>query len=192
MNYLAHIYLSGNNKNVQLGNFMGDFVKGNGLNVYDHDIQKGILLHRKIDSYTDQHPIVTDLNKFLNPTFSKFSPIILDMYFDYFLAKNFSTFSHNLGLRLFTYKFNVHLLRNYPILPEKIKRFVFHFVFTNRLYQYQHIQGLSNSLLIMSKYKNASINPTNSINFLQLHEDYLFENFKIFFNDIQHYVMEME
>ena len=57
MNYLAHIYLSGANRKVAVGNFIGDFVKGNSYDIYPLSFQKGILLHREIDHFTDTHPI---------------------------------------------------------------------------------------------------------------------------------------
>lgn len=58
MNYLAHIFLSGSNRKVQLGNFVGDAVKGSSYKNYPPDIAKGIQLHRAIDDYTDRHPAV--------------------------------------------------------------------------------------------------------------------------------------
>ncbi|MDD3273470.1 MAG: DUF479 domain-containing protein, partial [Bacteroidales bacterium] len=57
MNYLAHIYLSGSNRQLQVGNFIGDFVKGRKHENYPKGIQKGILLHREIDRFTDCHPL---------------------------------------------------------------------------------------------------------------------------------------
>ena len=57
MNYLAHIYLSGTNDLLKIGNFMADSIKGNTYKLFDDEITKGILLHRHIDSFTDAHPI---------------------------------------------------------------------------------------------------------------------------------------
>lgn len=61
MNYLAHIFLSGSNRKVQLGNFVGDAVKGSSYKNYPPDIAKGIQLHRAIDDYTDRHPAVCEV-----------------------------------------------------------------------------------------------------------------------------------
>ena len=58
MNYLAHIFLSPENDLVTIGNFMADHVKGNKYKLYAPDLQKGILLHRQIDSFTDAHELV--------------------------------------------------------------------------------------------------------------------------------------
>lgn len=69
MNYLAHIFLSGSNRKVQLGNFVGDAVKGSSYKNYPPDIAKGIQLHRAIDDYTDHHPAVCEVVHRLQPEF---------------------------------------------------------------------------------------------------------------------------
>ena len=60
MNYLAHIFLSGDNRKIQIGNFVGDAVKGHAYKKFSPDFRKGILLHRAIDDYTDHHPLVRE------------------------------------------------------------------------------------------------------------------------------------
>ena len=66
MNFLAHIYLSGENEGIIIGNFIADGIKGKKYEIYPHAIQKGILLHRAIDSYTDGHPTVRQSTKRLH------------------------------------------------------------------------------------------------------------------------------
>ena len=56
MNYLAHAFLSFNDSGLLIGNMISDFVKGKKQFDYTPDIQKGIRLHRMIDTYTDAHP----------------------------------------------------------------------------------------------------------------------------------------
>ncbi len=67
MNYLAHIFLSGNDDDVLIGNFIGDYVKGKDFNNYPAGIQKGILLHRRIDTYTDRHKIIHQSMSYFAP-----------------------------------------------------------------------------------------------------------------------------
>ena len=136
MNYLAHIFLSGKSPKRQVGNFIGDFVKGSQLNNYPKRIREGIVLHRKIDEFTDNHQIVREVIGILRPAFGRYSGIISDMYFDYFLAINFRKFSSCKSIRLFTYEFYFSVLINYNHLPVRVKRFIFHFIGTNRLNQY--------------------------------------------------------
>ncbi|MDO9260577.1 MAG: ACP phosphodiesterase, partial [Flavobacteriaceae bacterium] len=93
MNFLAHLYLSGNNPNLIVGNFMADAIKGNAYLQFDDEIQQGIILHRAIDTFTDQHPIVKQSKRRLNVRYNHFNGIIIDIFYDHFLAKNWSQFS---------------------------------------------------------------------------------------------------
>lgn len=190
MNYLAHIFLSGNNQSLQIGNFIADFVKGNQLYSYPADIQEGISLHRKIDTFTDNHPIVLELCTMLSPSFGRYSPILLDMYFDYFLANSFRSYSPNKNLWIFSWQFYGNLIQHYSILPTPIKKFMYHFMITNRLYQYKSIKGLHSSLQIMSTYKIKAINADKSIHVLIENKDILHRQFQLFFTELLQYTSE--
>src|SRR5580704_12124651 len=93
MNFLAHIYLSGNNHELMIGNFIADFVKGNKKNDYPDGIRKGIELHRAIDDYTDHHEITGRSKDRLRMKYHKYSGVIVDIYYDHFLAANFAQYS---------------------------------------------------------------------------------------------------
>jgi acyl carrier protein phosphodiesterase len=60
MNFLAHIYLSGSEHEILIGNFIADSIRGKQFDAYQNSIQQGILLHREIDEYTDSHPVVLE------------------------------------------------------------------------------------------------------------------------------------
>jgi acyl carrier protein phosphodiesterase len=184
LNYLAHIFLSGNDPQIQIGNFIGDFVKGNKLNAYPDRIRKGIALHRKIDSFTDSHPVVRETIAILRPAFGRYSGIITDMYFDYFLAINFSCYASQKSLNKFAFHFYFDSLVNYKHLPHRVKGFIFHFITTNRLGKYSTLDGLKNSLIIMSNYKVAAIKPGKTIDFLIEHHAELEKQFHSFFPDL--------
>src|SRR5258708_857949 len=91
MNFLAHVYLSGDHSKVLVGNFIGDFVKGKYLrDRYEPEIAKGIELHRAIDYFTDLHPIVRQSKNRLRPKYNHYSGIIVDIFYDHFLAANWN------------------------------------------------------------------------------------------------------
>ncbi|MEQ8424061.1 MAG: DUF479 domain-containing protein, partial [Cyclobacteriaceae bacterium] len=91
MNFLAHIYLSGDNAQLMIGNFIGDFVKGKNLSArYNPDVVLGIELHRAIDEYTDSHDVVQKSKVRLRPKYRHYSGVIVDMFYDHFLAKNWN------------------------------------------------------------------------------------------------------
>ena len=188
LNYLAHIFLSGNDHKLQIGNFIGDFVKGSKFNAYPAGIRKGIILHRKIDSFTDSHLVVKETVMLLRPAFGRYSGIIADMYFDYFLAINFSTYSSQKSLYLFAHRFYFFAFLNYNHLPIKVKRFIFHFISSNRLYKYASLDGLRRSLEIMAGYKIPALDPDKTIAFLMENHDELEHKFHQFFPDLIKYV----
>ena len=115
MNYLAHIYLSGDNKMIKIGNFMADSIRGKSYEVYERDIKRGILLHRAIDSFTDMHPIYRQSKHRLHSKYGHYSGVIMDIFYDHFLAKNWSLYSKT-PLEEFTTDFYILLETNYEIL----------------------------------------------------------------------------
>jgi acyl carrier protein phosphodiesterase len=184
LNYLAHIFLSGNCSQLKIGNFIGDFVKGSQYNNYPTILSRGVVFHRAIDAFTDSHPVFRNTKTFLFPVFGRYSAILVDMYFDHFLARNFEKFTEGKSLVCFATSFYFSVLLNYRHLPPKLKRFIFHFVFTNRLKKYATLSGLKSSLDIMSQYKVRAINPDLTIEFLKANYDLLEENFNLFMPDV--------
>ena len=177
--------MSGSNKQMQVGGFIADFVKGNKSTMYPSKIWEGVVLHRRIDEFTDNHKAVKEAVKLLKPSFGRYSAIIVDMYFDYFLARNFSKHTNSKNLWLFTNSFSINAIVHYRHLPEKVKNFIFHFAFTNRLYKYRSISGLYESLQIMSNYKIKSLRPEECIHFLIENENALYPLFNILFDDLK-------
>lgn len=184
MNYLAHIFLSGNNRQLQVGNFIGDFVKGKSHENFPPRIQEGILLHREIDNFTDSHPAFLETVKILRPTFNRYSGIIADMYFDYFLASDFKRYSPKRNLNCFAANFYLSAILNYRFLPQQVKGFIFHFISTNRLKKYASYKGLHRALQIMAHFKTSAIDPDLSIAFLKENEETLRIYFQAFMPEI--------
>jgi acyl carrier protein phosphodiesterase len=184
VNYLAHIFLSGDNRQRQVGNFIGDFVKGNQFTAYPKGIRQGIILHRQIDSFTDTHPVVLDTTALLRPQFGRYSGIVTDMYFDHLLASHFGQYADNRSLRIFSANFYYSAIRYYRFLPPRVKRFIWHFITTNRLVRYATIEGLTDALTIMSNYKIPAINPAETITFLQTNKEEIHNRFQLFFPEL--------
>jgi acyl carrier protein phosphodiesterase len=150
MNFLAHLYLSGENPKIQLGNFIGDFVKGKpGQLNYDKEIVKGIELHRAIDEFTDSHAIVLESKVRLRPKYRHYSSVIVDMYYDHFLARNWNDYHDDL---LPDYADKVYGLveQNLAILPGQVQRMMPFMVRGNWLVNYAQIEGIHRALYGMS------------------------------------------
>lgn len=90
MNFLGHLYFSDNDKDLMLANLFGDFVRGRNFSHYPKVIQDGIILHRKIDSFMDQHKSVMELKLKLYDELPKVAGVAVDLFFDHLLAKNWN------------------------------------------------------------------------------------------------------
>jgi acyl carrier protein phosphodiesterase len=120
MNYLAHLYLSGNNHQLMVGNFIGDAVKGNSYMHFPAEIRNGILLHRQIDSFTDQHENVKNAKAFFKKAYGRYSGVVIDILFDHFLAANWDVY-HSQKLSHYVDDVNQVLLGQFHIMPKRMQ-----------------------------------------------------------------------
>jgi len=93
LNHLAHCFLSFGDEDLLLGNFIGDFVKGHDWEKYPRPVQRGILLHRSIDSYTDNHPLTDRSVTRIRSYARRYAPPFVDILYDHLLAINWDTHS---------------------------------------------------------------------------------------------------
>jgi len=187
MNFLAHIYLSGNNQQIMLGNFIADYVKGNQYEKYAPEVQKGILLHRKIDGFTDKHPIVKQSAQRFKESYGRYSSVVIDVVYDHYLANAWQNYS-SVPLGEFVSKTHHYLMKNYFMLPARVKGFLPFLIKSRRLENYKNLQDIERSLAIMAK--NTSL-PDKSEEAIEVMSNYypLFEDeFALFFNEIRQMV----
>ncbi|MEI7587794.1 ACP phosphodiesterase [Runella sp.] len=187
MNYLAHFYLSFDQEPLIVGNLLGDFARGR-LNHprnarYNEAIKEGILLHRQIDSFTDTHPIGQECRQSLPASFGKYRGIIMDMYFDYFLAKHFADY-HAQPLKEFTEHIYAVLLKNRSTLPEESLSLVDSMRKYDWLYNYQFREGMSRSFNGMSQRFSFLKGIEKASEELFLHESVYEAYFRAFFPDL--------
>ena len=141
MNFLAHAFLSGNDEDMLIGNFIADAVKGNHMERLRNGIQKGVLLHREIDAYTDQHPVFIRSKQRIDKEYGKFSGVIIDIYYDHFLAANWVEYSDK-DLSEFALHVYRLMLQNYSLLPPRSKRILPYMVIHNWLVGYSRLPDL--------------------------------------------------
>lgn len=150
MNFLAHIYLSFGDPQLTLGNFIGDSIRGKDYLHYPEPMQKGVLLHRSIDSFTDTHPITRQSSKRLYPKYRHYSRVIVDIYYDHFLAKNWASYYH-VPLQEYTEEFYDLLLENLHRLPEAIQQMTPYMISDNWLLSYKELDGIERVLRGMNR-----------------------------------------
>lgn len=189
MNFLAHIYLSGNNDLLKIGNFMADSVRGNSYLDYPDTIRKGILLHRYIDTFTDAHPIYRKSKHRLHEKYGHYSGVIMDIVYDHFLAKNWYAYSTE-KLEDYAEEFYTLLQDNYDILTEKTKGMVPYMMTRNWLVSYATLAGLEMILFQMDHRTQNRVNMHEAIVEVQKYYTEFEEEFTLFFEELRYHCEE--
>jgi acyl carrier protein phosphodiesterase len=184
MNYLAHIYLSGDNELVTIGNFIADGIKGKDYKKYSSDIQKGILLHREIDTFTDANPIVRKSTKRLHKKYRHYGGVIVDILYDHYLAKNWTRYSE-VALDEYIDDFYNSLDRNIDVLPERILKMMPYMIADNWLLNYASIEGIQKVFNGMNKRIKHIDNMNEAINELEEFYEEFETEFTEFFDELR-------
>ncbi|MFN4144652.1 MAG: ACP phosphodiesterase [Runella sp.] len=154
MNYLAHFYLSFDQEPLIVGNLLGDFARGrldHPRHVgYSQAIKQGILLHRQIDFFTDTHPVGEACRRALPDRFGKYKNVVMDMYFDYFLAKRFEQF-HSIPLQDFAAGIYAILEKHRSVFPADALPLIDSMTRYDWLYHYQFREGMARSFAGMAR-----------------------------------------
>ena len=189
MNYLAHIYLSGEIDELKIGNFIADSIRGNKFSHFPEKIRAGIILHRHLDTFTDSHPTVRKSTHRLFDPYSHYSSVIVDILYDHFLAKNWKQYS-DIPLYDYTQDFYKLLQDNFEILPSRVQNFLPYMIKDNWLYNYATIDGIGKILYQMDHRTKYKSNMKNATKELQLHYPLFEQEFTSFFKEIIKYSTE--
>ncbi|MGB1308179.1 MAG: ACP phosphodiesterase [Oceanihabitans sp.] len=183
MNFLAHIYLSGENELITIGNFMADGIRGKKYLEYPKDIQTGILLHRQIDTFTDAHQTVRKSTKRLHEKYSHYAGVIVDILYDHFLAKNWSNYS-KIPLDQYINTFYDSLTKNFKILPSRTQKMMPYMIADNWLQSYASIEGIAKVLEGMNRRTNNQSKMHLAVNELQEFYTEFEDEFTQFFKEL--------
>ncbi|KAF2515717.1 acyl carrier protein phosphodiesterase [Flavobacterium foetidum] len=184
MNFLAHIYLSGDNDLIKIGNFMADGIRGKQFEHFPEDVQKGILLHRFIDTYTDSHDIFRQSTKRLHEKYHHYSGVIVDIVYDHFLAKNWSIYSDE-KLEDFISRFYNSLHQNYDILTEKTQGLMPYMIERNWLLSYRTVEGIHQILTQMDRRSKNTSRMQFAVAELKEYYTEFEQEFTLFFEEIR-------
>tara|TARA_B110001450_G_scaffold86122_1_gene82084 strand:+ start:942 stop:1529 length:588 start_codon:yes stop_codon:yes gene_type:complete len=184
MNFLAHLYLSQNNTNIMIGNFIADHIRGNNYEEYSREIQQGVFLHREIDTFTDTHQIVRKSKRRLHERYRHYDGVIIDIFFDYFLAKNWAKFSA-IPFDIYTDSINTFFNEIATILPIKSQNFIKYMIEYNILFNYQFQEGIEKVLHGMNHRTKGRSQMNLAIEDLKNLEKEFENDFTLFFSDLQ-------
>jgi acyl carrier protein phosphodiesterase len=187
LNYLAHFYLSNENENLILGNLIADSMNGRlDSPQYEHfnpEIIEGIKLHREIDYFTDNHPVVKQSIHRLQPKYHKYSGVIIDMYYDHLLARNWNKFS-NEPLELYSHRVYEIFEENKAIIPIKMNRMVHSMSSRDWLSNYRFEENLNWAFAGLAKRAKFESNMENALEDLMENYGEYLEEFLAFFPEI--------
>ncbi|MBS1486508.1 MAG: DUF479 domain-containing protein [Bacteroidetes bacterium] len=185
MNFLAHLFLSDSNPPIRVGNFIGDFVKGRNLEEqFGKEIARGIQLHREIDWFTDRHLVVKQSKQRLRIKYRHYAGVIVDIFYDHFLAKNWDKYSEQL-LPDFAEECYRQIESYNTVIPQGVKYMMPYMTKGNWLVNYARLEGIHRALSGMAhraKFDSKMEEATN-----ELKESYPdFENeFFLFFPELK-------
>jgi len=163
---------------------MADGIRGKHFESYPLEIQKGIILHRFIDTYTDSHPIFRESTKRLHENYHHYAGVIVDIFYDHFLAKNWSIYSDE-NLNEFTERFYQSLRDNFDVLSERTKGMMPYMINHNWLVSYQTVEGISQILTRMdSRTQNESKMRFASNELIEFYTEFE-QEFTTFFEDLR-------
>lgn len=190
MNYLAHAYLSFNNEEILLGNLISDFVKGKKKFDFSLGIQKGITLHRAIDTFTDSHEATRLAKNVFHPAYRLYSGAFVDVVYDHFLATDANEFNEE-SLRNFSETVYQIAGRHLQYLPERFNRMFPYMKEQNWLFNYSTMRGTELSfggLVRRSRYLEES---ETAAALFHDHYKTLHECYKVFFPDLKLFAKRM-
>lgn len=183
MNFLAHIYLSFGDKEVTIGNFIADSIRGNKYHHLPERVQQGIFLHREIDTFTDSHEIPRKSSKRLHKNYSHYSRVIVDIFYDHFLAKNWYKYSTT-PLSIFVDDFYDLLEENYEMLPEGVQRMMPYMLADNWIFNYSKMDGIGKVLNGMNRRTKNKSKMNYAILDLENHYQEFEAEFTLFFDEL--------
>jgi len=186
MNYLAHIYLSGDDERIKIGNFIADGIKGNKYKSYPKNIQLGILLHRKIDWFSDNDDIVKMSKRRLDKRYGHYKGVIIDIFYDHYLAKNWKNYS-DVPLEEYTHGFYTILQENIELLPERIQYLMKYMINDDWLSNYANLNGIERVLIGMNGRTKGVSKMDLAIHDLEAKYEEFEEDFELFFNKLSNF-----
>ncbi|WP_439557424.1 ACP phosphodiesterase [Dyadobacter sp.] len=188
MNFLAHILLSGESEGIMMGNYVGDFVKGRltpeKTANWNPEYVLGLKLHRFIDSFTDTHPEVLNAKQRAARTQGKLAGIVMDIYFDYFLAKHFGDY-HPEPLRVYVHSKYSEIEKNEYLIPESMIPMVRSMIRQDWLTGYATLEGIDTTFNRLSRRADYLYPIKFAAKDLEENEAFYYGKFLAFFPELQ-------
>ena len=190
MNFLAHTFLSCQDEQLLVGNFLGDFVRNRDLGNFSLRVQEGVHLHRKIDRYTDQHPLVRKAMSRLYERHSKYASVLIDVFYDYCLSVNWPLYSPEESLEAFSERIYQILNNHLHEMPDRVQERLPRMIEDNWLCGYRTLRGVQKTVRFLQRRTSRPELLEGAIESLQRDEATLNLEFNSFFPEVIAFVQQ--
>jgi acyl carrier protein phosphodiesterase len=180
MNFLAHVLLSSHDNEEMVGNLLGDFVRKGEEIRFSETMQRGILLHRRIDGFTDRHPVFRRSRKRVRPELRRFGGIAVDLFYDHFLAREFSSY-HDMPLEPFAQRLYRLLEHHEPRLPSRLRQIMPAMIGRDWLVSYREVDAVERALGRISQRLSRPNALAETAQDLRMHYENFASDFEEFF-----------
>lgn len=190
MNHLAHFFLAERTPEAVTGAFLGDFVKGKiGADDFPASIRREIIVHRRVDAYTDANEILLNAKNRFVKTRRRFAGIVLDVAFDHFLARNWADYAaENLDdFAGFAYR---ALTANAHRFPADFQKILLRMIADDFLAAYRDFERVRFALQRLSGRVRGGENMREAFGELTANYDYFENGFREFFPRLRNFVAE--
>lgn len=187
LNYLAHQHLSFDSEPIMVGNFIADTLRAGQVGKYDRDIRLGIEIHRYIDTYTDAHALPLDTRKLLYPYFGKYAAVVQDMFYDHFLALQWSLY-RDTPLPDFSRKVYTVMAQHADQLNPRAARTLHYMEMQDWLTGYARREGIDRALKGLASRAKFQSNMERAVPALEAHFNEMKAHFDLFFPELEHAV----
>ena len=189
MNWLAHLQLSGESATTRIGNLLPDILPISVLRNIDDRFSTGIDLHRAIDSFTDRHEIFRESRSLVVGELRRYSPILIDMFYDHFLARDWSVYSDQ-PLASFVEEFDASIEELGEFLPEKALTRLRQIRDGRLLLSYRETAGIELALERIGKRTRRQVKLAQGIESLRSNYEAMAKQFHEFYPQLKAHVEE--
>ena len=187
MNWLAHLYLSEPTPEFRIGNLLPDLTSASALADLSPKFRRGVEQHRRIDAFTDSHPIVRQSIGRIVPPFRRFGGILTDVFYDHFLAREWHTFS-SLPLPDFASEIYASFECHRGEIPPEAYRRLEQMKAEDWLCSYRDISGIATALKRIGMRLRRPTPLAEAVSIFQQHYDSFHSDFAAFFPELRVHV----
>jgi acyl carrier protein phosphodiesterase len=184
VNYLAHLFVAGDNPADLVGHMLADFLTLREIAAYPPEIRAGIAMHQRVDAFSDDHPVFAASRRRFQPPYRRYGGVLVDLVYDHFLAKHWDEYSPKLGLPEFTQRAYAILQQHHGILPHRLQKLLPHMIGDDWLCSYRELESVGWALRGISHRLRRENPLATALGVLEANYSGLEGDFRVFFPEL--------